>query len=85
MKNITIYSTTHCPYCIKAKALFDRKNLKYEEIDVTGDDEARSELIKKSNGLRTVPQIFIGDKHVGGCDDIYMLDSRGELDKLIEE
>ncbi|WP_136805722.1 glutaredoxin 3 [Desulfosediminicola flagellatus] len=85
MKNITIYSTTRCPYCIKAKALFDRKNLSYEEIDVTGDDEARSELIKKANGLRTVPQIFIGDKHVGGCDDIYLLDSKGELDKLIEE
>ncbi len=85
MKNITIYSTTRCPYCIKAKALFDRTNLSYEEIDVTGDDEARSELIKKANGLRTVPQIFIGDKHVGGCDDIYLLDSKGELDKLIEE
>lgn len=85
MKDITIYSTTHCPYCIKAKALFDRKNLKYREIDVTGDDDARSELIQKANGLRTVPQIFIGDKHVGGCDDIYLLDSKGELDKLIAD
>lgn len=83
MKNITIYSTTHCPYCIKAKALLDRKNLSYEEIDVTGDDEARTELIKKANGLRTVPQIFIGDKHVGGCDDLYQLEGRGDLDKLI--
>ena len=80
---IEVYSSNYCPYCVKAKALLERKGVDFEEIDVTNDDEARMALVKKANGLRTVPQIFIDDKHIGGCDDLYALDSKGELDKLL--
>jgi len=83
MKKVTIYSSSRCPYCVKAKRLLDSKNVQYEEIDVTDDDDARAKLIEKANGLRTVPQIFIGEAHVGGCDELYALDKEGRLDKLI--
>lgn len=83
MIKIEIYSTKHCSYCVKAKALLDRKGLSYTEIDVTGDDDARLALLQKANGLRTVPQIFIDGHHIGGCDDLYLLDNSGELDPLI--
>ncbi len=83
MKEVTIYSSTRCPYCVKAKRLLDSKNVQYEEIDITDDDEARTQLIEKSNGMRTVPQIFIGETHVGGCDDLYELESKGKLDALL--
>lgn len=83
MPNITIYTTTYCPYCIKAKQLFDKKGQKYTEIDVTDDDAERDVLVQKSGGRRTVPQIFIGDTHVGGCDDLYALDKAGKLDILL--
>ena len=80
---IEMYSTNYCPFCVKAKALLERKGVNFEVIDVTNDDEARMALVKKANGLRTVPQIFIDDKHIGGCDDLYALDSKGELDSLL--
>ena len=80
---IEVYSSNYCPYCVKAKALLERKGVDFEEIDVTNDDEARVALVKKANGLRTVPQIFIDDKHIGGCDDLYALESKGELDNLL--
>lgn len=83
MPKVEIYSTDYCPYCVKAKNLFDRKKVDYQEIDVTNDDDARMALVKKANGLRTVPQIFINDKHIGGCDDLYALDQKGELDTLL--
>lgn len=83
MATIELYSSDRCPYCVKAKALFDRKGVEYTEINVTDDDEARKALVEKANGLRTVPQIFIDGKHVGGCDDVYELDRKGELDPLI--
>jgi len=83
MKKITIYSSSRCPYCVKAKRLLDSKKVQYEEIDVTDDDKARAKLIEKANGLRTVPQIFIGEAHVGGCDELYALDKEGSLDKLL--
>lgn len=83
MAKIEIYSSDHCPYCVKAKLLFDKKNVPYDEIDVTNDDQARKDLLVKANGMRTVPQIFIDDKHIGGCDDLYALDSKGELDSLL--
>ncbi|MBX9977266.1 MAG: glutaredoxin 3 [Alphaproteobacteria bacterium] len=82
MKSITIYTTNHCPYCIKAKKLFDQKGVTYTEIDVSHDDE-REKMIAKAHGKRTVPQIFIGDYHVGGCDDLYALDKQGKLDSLL--
>lgn len=70
-----------CPYCVRAKELLTKKDLAYEEIDVTSDDAARSEMVALSK-RRTVPQIWIGDLHVGGCDDLYALDTSGELDTL---
>jgi glutaredoxin 3 len=83
MAKVEIYTTNYCPYCTKAKNLLDLKGVKYEEIDVTGDDEARAKLVEKSNGGRTVPQIFIGGKHIGGCDDMYALNSAGKLDGML--
>lgn len=83
MATIEIYTTTVCPYCIKAKRLLDAKDLDYTEINVTGDDEARMALVEKSGGRRTVPQIFIDGKPIGGFDDMYALEQSGELDKLL--
>lgn len=81
-KAIVIYTTSWCPYCIRAKRLLDHKGWKYEEIDVDGDDEKRAWL-RKVTGRRTVPQIFIGEESVGGYDDIAALDRRGELDRKV--
>ena len=83
MPNIEIYSSDRCPYCLKAKKLLDNKGVEYTEINVTEDEEARAALIEKANGLRTVPQIFIDGKHIGGCDDLYALDSAGKLDNML--
>ncbi len=85
MPSIEIYTTTYCPYCVKAKQLFDKKGKKYQEIDVTNDDAGRVALVEKSGGRKTVPQIFINGKHIGGCDDLYELDKTGGLDPLLKE
>lgn len=82
MKKITIYTTSVCPYCVRAKALFDRKSLKYEEVNVE-DQQERDKMIEKSGGRQTVPQIFIGSVHVGGCDDLYALEKDGKLDEIL--
>lgn len=84
MKNITIYSKEVCPYCVKAKNLLQRKGLTYVEIKVT-NDEIKQEMIKKSNGRMTVPQIFIDEYHVGGCDDLYALEAEGKLDEILKK
>ena len=76
MSKIEIYTTALCPYCSSAKALLDRKGVSYEETDVT--------FIVKRSGQRTVPQIWIGGRHVGGCDDLYALDAEGKLDPLLK-
>ena len=81
MKKIIIYSTQICPFCLRAKMLLKRKNLKFEEIILT-DEKSRDEMIEKAGGKRTVPQIFIGDKHIGGCDELYALESEGRLDEI---
>lgn len=83
MKKITIYTTTICPYCARAKALLKRKGLAYEEINAE-DEKVRAEMIKKSGGMRTVPQIFVGDQHIGGSDELYALDQKGKLDELVK-
>lgn len=83
MKKILIYTTVVCPYCVRAKALLKRKGLIYEEINAN-DDEIRDEMIKKSGGMRTVPQIFIGDQHIGGCDELYALEKDGKLDQMMK-
>ena len=84
MKKVTIYTTQACPYCMKAKKLLDSKGVSYEELRVDLNPELIEEAIEKSGGLRTVPQIFIEDLHVGGCDDLYALDAEKKLDSLLE-
>jgi glutaredoxin 3 len=83
MPKIIVYSTTVCPYCVRAKMLLDKKGAAYEEINLTKNPEFHDEMLKKTGGKRTVPQIFIGDKHVGGCDELYELEFDGELDSLL--
>lgn len=83
MAKVEVYSTTYCPYCVRAKQLLDAKDVDYTEIDVTGDDNARIALIEKSGGRRTVPQIFINDQAVGGYDDLRALEESGKLDTML--
>lgn len=83
MTNVTIYTTTHCPYCVRAKDLLKRKGQNYVEINAE-DDAVRAEMIEKAGGRRTVPQIFIGATHVGGFDDLYALDKAGKLDAMLQ-
>ena len=83
MSKITIYTTDYCPYCVRAKALLQRKQVGFEEIKIT-NDEMREAMIAKSGGKRTVPQIFIGKNHIGGCDDLYELDRQKKLDELLQ-
>jgi glutaredoxin 3 len=83
VKRVRIYTTQTCPYCTRAKRLLQKKNVHYEEIDVSWDDDARMALMERT-GRRTVPQIFIGERHVGGSDDLQALDERGELDALLQ-
>lgn len=79
MAAVTLYTTRFCPYCVRAKHLLDRKGVAYREISVDGNAELRREMTQRS-GRHTVPQIWIGARHVGGCDDLYELERRGELD-----
>ena len=83
MQKVTIYTTPYCPYCHAAKALLKQKGVAFEEIDVQ-DAATRQQMMLRANGRRTVPQIFIGERHVGGSDDIHELDRRGELDPLLQ-
>ena len=82
MPRITIYTTPICPYCARAKALLKKKGAEFEEIDVYMNSDLRAEMEEKS-GRRTVPQIFVGETHVGGCDDLYALEANGGLDPLL--
>ncbi len=79
---VVIYTTPICPYCVQAKQLLARKQVNYREIDVSRDGALRAEVIQRS-GQRTVPQIWIGAHHVGGCDELYALDRAGKLDALL--
>ncbi|RDE18345.1 glutaredoxin 3 [Motiliproteus coralliicola] len=83
MPNITVYSTAYCPYCIRAKMLLEQKGAEFDEIRVDQQPQLRAEMMKRSNGGRTVPQIFIGDTHVGGCDELFALERQGRLDPLL--
>jgi glutaredoxin 3 len=85
MPAIEIYTTPFCPYCSAAKDLLTRKGVTFTEINVMGDPARRSEMVARAQGGRTVPQIFIGKTHVGGCDDLYELDEAGKLDPLLAE
>lgn len=82
MPKVTIYTTSICPYCMMAKRLLTKKGVAFQEIDVGGNRALRAEMEEKS-GRHTVPQIWIGDTHVGGCDDLYALEDSGKLDPLL--
>ncbi len=82
MARVTIYIKSWCPYCAAAKELLTRKGVSFEEIEISGRNDLRDEMVRRS-GRATVPQIFIGERHIGGCDDLYALDNRGDLDPLL--
>ena len=83
MPPVEIYTTPYCPYCLDAKALLKQKNVTFIEIDVSRDSALRKTMIQRAHGRTTVPQIFIGAMHVGGCDDLFALDGEGKLDPLL--
>jgi len=84
MPAITIYTKGWCPYCSAAKTLLQEKGAAFTEIDIEAKPEKRVEMIQKAGGRTTVPQIFIDDRHVGGCDDLYALNDRGQLEPLLQ-
>lgn len=84
MAKVIIYSSNMCPYCFRAKALLEQKGVKFDEIVVDMNPAARAEMRKKAGGVNTVPQIWIDGEHVGGSDELYMLESRGALDVMLE-
>ncbi len=83
--NVEIYTWQTCPYCIRAKLLLWWKGVKYTEYKIDGNGAARTKMAERANGSRTVPQIFINQNHIGGCDDLYQLDIEGKLDTLLAE
>lgn len=83
MTKVEIYTTPTCPYCMAAKALLSRKGITFEETDVSRDPDLRVAMTQRAGGRRTVPQIFIDGQHVGGSDDIHLLDRQGKLDDLL--
>jgi glutaredoxin 3 len=83
MASIEVYTTPFCPYCVAAKELLSRKGAKFVEINVAGNRELRTQMVERAGGRTTVPQIFIGGTHVGGCDDLHALDDEGGLDPLL--
>ena len=83
MPKIEIYTTPTCGFCHAAKRLLSQKDAAFQEIDVTRTQDKRAEMMQRANGRRTVPQIFIDDRHIGGCDDLYALDQAGKLDPLL--
>lgn len=83
MSKVEIYTWKTCPFCIRAKALLDQKGVSFTEYDITGDEEAREAMSQKSNGRRTVPQIFVNDQWIGGCDDLHLLEAEGRLDQML--
>lgn len=83
MAKIEIYTSPFCGYCHRAKHLLRGKNAEYAEFNVSGSQDRWDEMVKRAGGARTVPQIFIDDSHIGGCDELYALDAKGELDPLL--
>ncbi|EAP77935.1 MULTISPECIES: glutaredoxin 3 [Roseovarius] len=83
MKQVEIYTSPLCGFCHAAKRLLKEKNVNFTEIDVLENPNRKPEMIQRANGGRTVPQIFVGDTHVGGCDDLYALERAGKLDALL--
>ena len=84
MPPVTIYTKPFCPYCSRALALLREKGIEFTEIEAAFDPEKKKEMVQRSGGRMTFPQIFIGARHIGGCDDMYDLEDSGELDRLLE-
>ncbi len=84
LTKVEVFTTDYCPHCTRAKQLLKQKNVAFQETDLTHDPDGRERLVQRSGGRKTVPQIFIGDTHVGGCDDLYALESEGKLDPLLQ-
>jgi len=82
--NVEIYTWSACPFCIRAKALLDKKGVEYTEYSIDGDEAARAKMAQRANGRRSVPQIFIDNQHIGGCDDLYALNAQGKLDPILQ-
>ena len=82
--NVEIYTWSTCPFCIRAKALLNKKAVNYQEYAIDGDDIEREKMAIRANGRNTLPQIFISDKHIGGCDDLHRLEAQGKLDELLQ-
>ena len=80
MSAVTLYTRAFCPYCTRAVSLLKKKGVKYTEIDAGMDPDRKAEMVQRANGARTFPQIFIGDEHIGGCDEMMALDRAGKLD-----
>ena len=85
MTSVEIYTQQYCPYCHYAKELLSRKGVSFREIDVTSDREMRQAMIERASGRTSVPQIFVGAVHVGGCDELYALEDAGKLDPLLQQ
>ena len=83
MAQVTIYTKAYCPYCVRAKALLGQKGVQFDEIKIDEHPELRPAMIERANGRTTVPQIFIGDTHVGGCDDLFALENAGTLNSML--
>ena len=83
MAQVTIYTKPYCPYCIRAVSLLEKKGVEFTEIEAAFEPEKRQEMIQRAHGRATFPQIFIGDQHVGGCDDMMALEYDGKLDALL--
>ena len=81
---VEIYTWSTCPFCIRAKALLAKKGVEFTEYCIDGDEEARDKMAQRANGRRSLPQIFINDQHIGGCDDLYSLEFNNQLDLLLQ-
>ena len=84
MSQVTIYTKPFCPYCVRAVSLLEQKGVPFTEIEAAFDPDKRQEMIRRANGRATFPQIFIGDTHIGGCDDMMALERSGKLDPLLK-
>ena len=83
MSNVTIYTKPYCPFCIRAVELLEKKGVAFDEIEAAFDPDKRQEMIRRAGGRATFPQIFIGERHIGGCDDMMALERAGDLDGLL--
>ncbi len=83
MAQVTIYTKPYCPYCVRAVSLLEKKGVEFTEIEAAFDPDKRQEMLQRSHGKATFPQIFVGDEHIGGCDDMMALEYAGKLDTLL--